>query len=480
MEFLHDHAGEPGFEELVPMFRPQELLGAHAAAALLATVDEAPPSPVTGAPVELVITTGDNVDNAQCNELARYLTLFAGGRVVTGSGRDDRHDRHDRHDHHDRDAALRDHDGPQNGRNPRFYSPDTDDDRYARRWGFPRAPGLIAAALRPFDVPGLRLPWLTAFGNHDGLLQGRAAFDPGTAAHTVGGRKATALPPGPVADIVTRPLELLTGPSRDIVPDPGRRPFTRAEYAAAHRDVGGAPHGHGFGASHDDDGPAAYVHDTEHVRIITLDTTNPGGYQHGSIGPRQLAWLEDRLREVHGRHLDVDGRWVRTSAQDRLVVICSHHGTTTLTNTVDAAGPDEVDPDLPRLLADALTAVLHRYPNVVAWLSGHVHRHQVRAHPGPTGGFWEIVTASVMEWPSQARSLDLVDNADGTLSIVSTLLDHDAPVRPAGTATVLELAAWHRELAVNDPTSVAGSGAVGTPLDRNVELLVPDPRADAV
>lgn len=456
MEFLHDHAGEPGFEELLPMFRPQELLGVHAAAALVAAIDTAAPSPVSGAPLDLVITTGDNVDNAQWNELGAYLAVLGGGTVDVRSGGDD--------------------DGPQDGGDLRFWSPDAPDDRYAQRWGFPRAPGLLAAARRPFDAPGIRLPWLTAYGNHDGLLQGRAAFDDATAAHTVGGRKPVDLPPGPVADVVARPLDLLSGRSRSITPDARRRPFTRAEYAAAHRDTGGTPHGHGFGLGHDDHGPAAYVHDLDAVRVVTLDTTNPGGYQHGSIGPRQLAWLEERLREVHTRHLDVDGAWVDGAGDDRLVLLCSHHGVDTLTNPVDVPGPGEADPDLPRLLADALLAVLHRFPNVVGWLSGHVHRHGVRAHPGPTGGFWEITTAAVMEWPCQARTVELLDDGEGELSLRCTVLDHDAALQPGPVDGVLDLASWHRELAANDPTSVSGAAATGTVADRNVDLLVADPR----
>lgn len=458
MEFLHDHAGEAGFEELVPMFRPQELLGVHATAATIAAIEVAPPSVVTGAPIELVITTGDNVDNAQHDELATYLAVLAGGTVDQRSGGEVHH-------------------GPQDGTDARYWNPDLPTDRYAEQWGFPRVPGLVAAALRPFEAPGFGLPWLTAFGNHDGLLQGRAAFDATTAAHTVGTRKPTDLPDGPLGDVVDDPMALLCGPDRPVPADAGRRPFARAEYTAAHRDAGGAPHGHGFGPGHDDDGPAAYVHDLDEVRIVTLDTTNPGGYQHGSIGPRQLAWLEERLREVHTRHLAADGCSVAGPAErDRIVVLCSHHGVDTLTNPYDRPGPGERDPDLPRLLADDLLAVLHRFPNVVVWLSGHVHRHRVRPHPGPTGGFWEITTASVMEWPCQSRSVELIEDGDGTLTIRSTVLDHAAPLRPASLDGIDALASWHRELAANDPTSVAGAAAVGEVGDRNVDLVVPDPR----
>lgn len=457
LEFLHDHVGQPGFEELIPMFRPQELLGVHATEATVATINALGASPLTGAPLQLAITTGDNIDNAQLNELDLYLRALSGGPVDVRSGRGDA-------------------DGPQDVGDRRFWSPDAARDDYQVRFGFPRAPGLLAAARRPFVAAGLAVPWLTAYGNHDGLFQGRAAFDPATTSVLLGGRKPTALPAGPVADIVTRAGELLTGPSRPVAPDPRRRPVTRREYVAAHFRDGGDPVGHGFTDDNRADGTAYYVRDLPDVRLITLDTTNPGGFQHGSIGARQIAWLERRLVEVHRTYLDTSGRTVGGGGDDRLVVLCSHHGADTLTNTVVRPGPGEEDPDLPRHLAPDLLALLHRFPNVVLWLSGHVHRHAVRAHPGPAGGLWEVTTAAVMEWPCQVRVLEVIDNADGTVSVVSTVLDHLAPLRASGLDRVLDLAAWHRELACNDPTSVAGRAAVGIRGDRNVELVVADPR----
>lgn len=44
-------------------------------------------------------------------------------------------------------------------------------------------------------------------------------------------------------------------------------------------------------------------------------------------------------------------------------------------------------------------------------------------------GFWEISTASHIDFPQHARILELVDNGDGTLSIFGTLVDHPAPAR---------------------------------------------------
>jgi hypothetical protein len=73
-----------------------------------------------------------------------------------------------------------------------------------------------------------------------------------------------------------------------------------------------------------------------------------------------------------------------------------------------------------------------------------------------------------------------MDNRDGTLSLFTTVLDHAAPIdAPAsGTAaagfTDTQLASVSRVLAFNDPQRE--SKALGRTLDRNMELLLRDPR----
>ncbi len=75
-----------------------------------------------------------------------------------------------------------------------------------------------------------------------------------------------------------------------------------------------------------------------------------------------------------------------------------------------------------------------------------------------------------------------MDNRDGTLSIFGTLIDHGAtvatppPGTPAASFDPQTLAAVARELAYNDPQAGIEDGAEGRPQDRNVELLLPDPR----
>ena len=93
----------------------------------------------------------------------------------------------------------------------------------------------------------------------------------------------------------------------------------------------------------------------------------------------------------------------------------------------------------------------------------------------------EIVTASEVDWPVQSRLLELMDNRDGTLSIFGTLIDQGRPIAPprAGTPAARfgrsALAAIGRSFSFNDPQSETNGGP-GAPPDRNVELLLADPR----
>ena len=70
---------------------------------------------------------------------------------------------------------------------------------------------------------------------------------------------------------------------------------------------------------------------------------------------------------------------------------------------------------------------------VVGWLNGHTHLNQILAHRRAGGGFWEITTASCIDFPQQQQVVELVDNRDGTLSIFTTVLDHASPVTPGNS-----------------------------------------------
>ncbi len=466
VEFL-DPFGDP----LTAAFRPQEVLTTHVAVAMVRRIRALRRGPITGRRFDCAVSTGDNVDNQQRNELDWFLTILDGGRFRPDSGDRGRYEGV-------QDGVLAD---------DRYWHPDPAfPDRYKRDLAFPSYPGLLDAAIAPLRSPGLRIPWYSTYGNHDGLLQGNV---PATAAFDeilVGGRKI--VDPGPMGPAALLALffgdpqkvldELRAGnlPYRTVTPDARRRSVPPREWVQAHLDSPPfpGPRGHGYTPDHLE-APALYYdfRIAPGVRGVSLDT---GGYNSGSIGEDQLRWLESRLRAVHSRYYDAAGHAVRTGHDDELVIVFSHYNRGTMnTPMVDPARPHER-----RVLGPELVDTLLRYPNVVAWVNGHHHQNAVHPVPDPSGrggGFWDVNTASHVDHPQHARIVELVDNLDGTLSIFCTMIDHVAPARvDPGARDPLALASISRELAANDPQTNR-AGHLGTPLDLNVELRIAAPFA---
>src|SRR5437762_1847202 len=85
-EFFNREYTDPRLAELIPVQRPQEALTAHAVDAMVRAINAVQAGPATGAALELVVTTGDAIDNAQWNELTAMLELLEGGEVQLDSG----------------------------------------------------------------------------------------------------------------------------------------------------------------------------------------------------------------------------------------------------------------------------------------------------------------------------------------------------------------------------------------------------------
>jgi metallophosphoesterase (TIGR03767 family) len=475
VEFL-DRFNDPDspFAGILPFessYRTQDTLTAHVGEAMVQALNAVRYGPATGLPLAFTIATGDNVDNTQYNELRWQIDVLDGERVHPDSGDLAKYEGV---------ADLVDYD-------VRYWHPDGTppggiDDLPRARFGFPTLPGLLDAARRPFHATGLRTPWLTTFGNHDGLVQGNLPSNPIVAGLATGNIKISNLPPG--TDIVKLALGLLSGdpaalqtlfsgPARVVTADRARRPLSRSETIAEHFHTSAHPRGHGYSTWNVRTGNAYYGFDQGIVRGLVLDTVNPFGGADGSIDETQLGWLTGELTEGSRHYVDADGQIVRGGHRDRLFVLFSHHTIGTLTN---GAGTG-------RVLGPELRDLLLRFPNVVLWVNGHTHRNTVipyRRSGAVPGGFWEINTAAHIDWPQQARVIELVDNRNGTLSVFGTLVDHAAPRHYGSTPRdPLALAALSRELGANDwqnaaptPTEDGRRGAVE---DRNVELLLPAP-----
>ena len=440
-------------------YRPQEALTAHVAEAMVRSINRIGVGPVTGRPLAFTLQTGDNSDNSQLNEVRWNIGVLDGGQAI----RPDSGDLTRFEGVADDDPMYYD---------PHYWHPDKPPTGKARdiakdTFGFPEVPGLLDAVRRPFVARGLDMPWYSAFGNHDELVQGN--FPASTLqlkAIATGSFKVISPPPGmSQADVLratTDPAFLtsalqLSPYVRRVTADPARRLLGRAEVVAEHFRTTGTPVGHGFTSRNRRDGTAYYTFDRGPVRFVVLDTVNPNGYADGSLDAAQFSWLQQQL----------------AAAKDRLVVVASHHTADSMTNPLVATGGDSQQ----RVLGDEVVALLLAHPQVVAWVNGHTHRNQVWAHTrvDGTGGFWEVNTASHVDWPQQSRLIEIVDNADGTLSIFMTMVDHAGPAAYGGrTDSAVRLAGLARELAANDwherTTNRQGDASA-----RNVELLVGNP-----
>lgn len=456
VEFLQRMAGIPEWRRMLPAYRPQEFLLTQAVEAVVRAVRRQ----TEKEKVDFVVTTGDNTDSAQENELNAYLTLMNGGQLDPGC---------DSNDFAEAVTCSGD---------PSYWNPEPgSSDLWKKQYGFPDYPGAVKAAAKEFTAAGLGAPWLTCFGNHDCLVQGRAPAPAAYNEFLTSNQKPVARPietytgADALDDYVLDPTWVSKGPALPIAAKPERRILTKKQYIERHFEPGGVPNGHGFTEENISSGTAYYTYDgVPGVRVISLDTTNPAGHVDGCLNESQYLWLENRLREVHSAYEAEDGTEVRTNSENRLVVLCSHHGLSTMTNGTPHPKGEQL------YLAAEVESLLHRYPNVVLWLSGHTHVNRITPRPrAGGGGFWEVATSSVAEWPVQLRSvhLTLVENAG--VRIRTTMIDSAAPVAPTGGTDLLDLAALHREAAANDPGSVGGLEAEGKPTDRNTDLLVPLP-----
>lgn len=459
VEFLQRREGQPDWARMLPAYRPQEFLLAHAIEMTVRTINGL----VAREPGrwDIALTTGDNTDSAQSNELDAFLTYLAGGTIEPAAGT---------RGFSDAPVGLDD---------ENYYNPEpSSHDQWKKTKGLPTHAGALTASAKPFDGEGLKLPWLSCFGNHDCLVQGRSAEPRGYDDFLTGRAKpiGVAEDAGPRGDklsaYVEDPTWVSQGASHPIESDSGRRMVTKAEYVNRHLCALGSPQGHGFTEDNRASGRAYYVYDElPGVRMIVLDTTNIAGHVDGCVDQRQFEWLEEKLVEVHTSYLSESGEAVSGGGDDRLVVIASHHGLSTMTNGFGAGSGAGEDRRGKLYLADEVEKLLHRFANVALWLSGHTHVNKITPRPGEGGGFWEASTGSIAEWPVQFRGIE-ISAGPSMVRLRTTMVDSQAPATPDGTLSLEDLASLHREIAANDEGSVGGLYAEGAVADRNQDLLV--------
>jgi 3',5'-cyclic AMP phosphodiesterase CpdA len=472
------------------------------------------------APMDFAILTGDQADNQQQNEVTWARQLIEGGQALDpNSGSRDYSDcnlfekgalsrRPD--DEAQRYTGVQDHDD-YNG-DPNFYDPNRPNGPTFINW--PRYPGLMDRAQRPFVPLGLRrgstrVPSYVANGNHDGLVQGNQTAVANAERVATGCFKHFASNP-PQALASTPAFALPTGFS--VPPDERRQFVDRIELKRIYGEgVQADSHGFGFvdAIQNSDSGFSAsyYAWDPKpRLRFIALDTISEGGAvigsPQGNIDDPQFRWLQSEL--------------ARAKADRKLVVAFGHHTIRSLTSgTPDEAAarcsgryanPNgtysgstdrhahdrnpgcDLDPrgSSPIHLGGDLGALFSANQHVIAYVAGHTHANRVNACGtgagcGSRGNWWEVSTSAAADWPQQQRLLEVMDNRDGTLSVLGIPIDQGASVgippreTPAQGMSDDQLAAIARAFSFNDPKEP--KSAAGRARDNNVELIVKNPYA---
>jgi metallophosphoesterase (TIGR03767 family) len=499
-------------------WRPHEAMVAHSVETSIRQLNHflqstVPQGDRSRASMDLAVMTGDLADNMQRNETEWVLRLLEGGTLDPSSGTKDLRrlslassqlctSEADVQDFEDPRAYTGVQDYDDYTRTETYYDPDEPFGSTFGKW--PEWAGLMDRAQVPFSAQGLKVPSYVLFGNHDGLVQGnedaiRAYEDVAT-----GCLKPLAPAFGESAFLgnmtPTAIAHLLeSDPSKVMrVPPDERRQFVdkrqfKKVFASGQKDK------HGF----------AFVDETElaesneaasyyswspkpGLRFISLDTLSEGGSitdtSGGNLDHPQFQWLEAELQ--------------RAQENGELVVAFGHHAIGSLTAktpdepplgaspcTVDDRHGHDTNPGCdrdPRLSTplhhgEDLKELFLSHRNVISYVAGHSHENRVQPFSGAEGGgFWEIKSPAIADWPPQHRLIEIMDNEDGTLSIFGTMLDHDSPSQsprsgPASSFDPSTLASVGRTITWNDPDQ-SPDAQDGERRDRNVELLIRDPR----
>lgn len=296
----------------------------------------------------------------------------------------------------------------------------------------------------PFKAEGLKMPWKWVTGNHDVLVQGNLVTDDGNREKALGNEAygGTRRYDNGLKGFVER--------GDFVVADPRRALLSGPELMAK---VGGHGDGHGIGSAEKASGRATYTFDVDGTpfRVLVIDTAHPNGGSEGVINQREI----DRMIKPALDRAKADGKWV---------ILSSHHATSNLGDGTGLGGTK--DPSA--LTADQWTSFVGQYDNVLFSIVGHSHRHRVSAiKPASGHPYWEIMTASIADYPHQFRVVEIFDQDNGYIMLRAMAVDFSLEGDP--------IAAEGKRRGVVDFTSGWLPANDVEASDKNVELWIKKP-----
>ena len=430
-------------------FRSYEAFSTQVAECMVRKINSVKRGPHLKQKISTAICTGDNGDSQCKNELQNYINILDGKKVVPNPATPGKY------------VGMQD--NYESVSYKYYYHPDKnpeglEPDNYKVDLGYPNYQGILNAAAKTFCATGLKIPWFTCNGNHDtcklgnydlGFYQMLNLFNQFATGNVpdLGSKMVDFITPVQ-ALLFARALKLQDTQGlidilnkavlREIPPSEKRLQYTSADFINAHFNSSLIPGniGHGFTERNIKDNVMYYTFKvSDKITGIMLDTCNPNGNledpilaPNGSIGSIQVSWLENELRKRHSSYYNNQGQLVKTNNKDELIILFGHHTIETLNN--NATTPTTFDNDPQRIMGPEFVKLIHRYFNILFFCSGHEHRNFIKSYPDPNGksqGFWEITTASHIDFPQESRIIEIGENNDGTISIFSTIIDHESP-----------------------------------------------------
>jgi hypothetical protein len=219
--------------------------------------------------------------------------------------------------------------------------------------------------------------------------------------------------------------QALARPTVGVPADPQRRELAVAEVLERLRSAWAAARLPMRAGDHLD-----YVVDAgPRLRLVVVDLASRVGGSGGRVVPGQAEFVSAALQT------------------ERWVVFVSHQP---LRQSVGGAD---------------LQALLDGSDRVAVTLAGHTHHNRIAPRPTAHGGLWEIETASLIDWPQQARAIRIRETATG-IAIETWMLDH------AATGIRGQIGRISRELSYLDAQGGRPGHFAGTAGDRNAVLYL--------
>ena len=205
---------------------------------------------------------------------------------------------------------------------------------------------------------------------------------------------------------------------RILAANSNRDALTESQWMSEFFNTTSSPNGHGFRRNDAATGFACYTFEPKSdipIRVIVFDDTqspmapvDPGslGYGHGTLDKARYDWLVSELE--------------RGKRDGMLTIIAAHIPIGVLPYPQDAGWSKYA-----YVSQDQMITKLKSYPNLVLWISGHLHINQMSAFPSddpnhPEYGVWVVQTSSLRAYPQNYRTFDIERNTDNTISVFIT------------------------------------------------------------